>query len=101
MLAPSADRRWTGRCSTGSPPTGRPVHVLLTKSDKLERARRGTGDARSVWREGPRAQWYACRATAQLFSSLKQTGRARRPSRRIAEAGMRQVDAHDKECPRL
>ncbi len=51
-------------------PTGKPVHVLLTKSDKLSRARalETLREVRSTLAaESPR--W-----SAQLFSSLKKTG---------------------------
>ncbi len=51
-------------------PTGRPVHVLLTKSDKLARraAMQTLGDTRRAL-----AQW-GTNHSAQLFSSLKASG---------------------------
>jgi GTP-binding protein len=51
-------------------PTGRPVHVLLTKSDKLTR---GEG-ALTLQRLGQALAQYPLAASAQLFSSLKKTG---------------------------
>ena len=55
--------RWFG-------PTGKPVHVLLTKADKLSRSA-GVQTLREVRRTLSEASpnW-----TAQLFSSLKRTG---------------------------
>lgn len=51
-------------------PTGRPVHVLLTKADKLSR-----GAAAAVLTQVRRnLAGYGVPVTAQLFSSLKQAG---------------------------
>ena len=51
-------------------PTGRPVHILLTKADKLSRqeAKRQMDMVRGA------LQGYGPGATVQLFSSLKRTG---------------------------
>jgi GTP-binding protein len=51
-------------------PTGKTVHILLTKSDKLTR-QQGTATLRSVRKEVG-AHYPNC--TAQLFSSLKRSG---------------------------
>lgn len=51
-------------------PTGKPVHILLTKSDKLSR-QQATGTLRGVEKEVA-AAWPQC--TVQLFSSLKRQG---------------------------
>jgi GTP-binding protein len=50
--------------------TGRPIHCLLTKSDKLTRQEQA-----KVLRDTKKiAAEYACPITVQLFSSLKKTG---------------------------
>lgn len=57
-------------------PTGKPLHILLTKADKLNRAEatRAIADTRKVL-DGYRAQLETPVAlTAQLFSSLKRVG---------------------------
>lgn len=51
-------------------PTGRPVHVLLTKSDKLTRSEAALTLSRT--RQG--LDEYGIPTSAQLFSSLKKTG---------------------------
>ena len=51
-------------------PTGNPIHVLLTKSDKLSR-QAATQTLREV-RES--VAGYGDQMTVQLFSSLKKTG---------------------------
>lgn len=51
-------------------PSGKPVHVLLTKSDKLTRSAAAQTLA-AVRKELPR---WGDRVTVQLFSSLKKTG---------------------------
>ncbi len=51
-------------------PTGRPVHVLLTKADKLSRAEAAATLARVRAKLAQRSAAYS----AQLFSSLKKTG---------------------------
>ncbi|MGB0129883.1 MAG: ribosome biogenesis GTP-binding protein YihA/YsxC [Rhodocyclaceae bacterium] len=51
-------------------PSGRPVHVLLTKSDKLSR---GEG-LQTLARVRLALSDYGMQATVQLFSSLKKTG---------------------------
>lgn len=51
-------------------PSGRPVHVLLTKSDKLSRSE-ATSTLLGVRRE---LDAWGPHVTAQLFSSLKKTG---------------------------
>ncbi|MDR2219610.1 MAG: ribosome biogenesis GTP-binding protein YihA/YsxC [Methylobacillus sp.] len=51
-------------------PTGKPVHVLLTKSDKLSRAE--AMKTLAAVRKELSATWGNC--TAQLFSSLKKQG---------------------------
>ncbi|WP_341675791.1 ribosome biogenesis GTP-binding protein YihA/YsxC [Niveibacterium sp. SC-1] len=51
-------------------PTGRPVHILLTKSDKLSR---GPAAATLMEVRSQLPQW-GDNVTAQLFSSLKKTG---------------------------
>ncbi len=51
-------------------PSGRPMHVLLTKSDKLSR-----GAAAATLQEVRRAlEPLGPQVTVQLFSSLKKTG---------------------------
>ena len=52
------------------PPSGRPVHILLTKSDKLTRGP-AAATLMELRRELP--QW-GPNVTAQLFSSLKKVG---------------------------
>jgi len=50
--------------------SGRPIHCLLTKSDKLTRQEQA-----KVLRDTKKiAAEYACPITVQLFSSLKKTG---------------------------
>jgi GTP-binding protein len=51
-------------------PTGRPIHILLTKSDKLTRQEQAATlrDAQAT------AQEYGGNVSLQLFSSLKKTG---------------------------
>jgi GTP-binding protein len=51
-------------------PTGRPVHVLLTKADKLARSE----GALTLQRVGQALAQYPVAASAQLFSSLRKTG---------------------------
>lgn len=51
-------------------PTGRPVHVLLTKSDKLTRSE----GARTLSRTRQGLDEYGIPTSVQLFSSLKKTG---------------------------
>ena len=51
-------------------PTGKPVHILLTKADKL--SRREAAETLTEVRAAVRAAGPSC--TAQLFSSLKRTG---------------------------
>lgn len=60
------DRQMVGWFSA----TGRPIHCLLTKSDKLTRQEQAKvlRDTRKIAAE------YACPITVQLFSSLKKTG---------------------------
>ncbi len=52
-------------------PSGRPVHVLLTKSDKLTRSE--AAKTLAATRKALQAQW-GDTVTVQLFSSLKKTG---------------------------
>ncbi|MFA9439678.1 ribosome biogenesis GTP-binding protein YihA/YsxC [Uliginosibacterium sp. sgz301328] len=52
-------------------PTGRPIHVLLTKADKLTRSEQARTLA--VVRRDLKAGW-GDQVTVQLFSSLKKTG---------------------------
>ena len=51
-------------------PTGRPIHVLLTKSDKLTRS----AAAATLARVRERLRALGGNYTAQLFSSLARTG---------------------------
>lgn len=51
-------------------PSGRPIHVLLTKSDKLTRSEAGATLARVRKELEPLGE----KVTVQLFSSLKKTG---------------------------
>ena len=51
-------------------PSGRPIHVLLTKSDKLTRTEQGTTLAAVRQELEPLGE----QVTVQLFSSLKKTG---------------------------
>ena len=51
-------------------PTGRPIHVLLTKADKLSR----TEAAKTLQRVRARLAGFDIHWTAQLFSSLKRNG---------------------------
>ncbi|MCB1886905.1 MAG: YihA family ribosome biogenesis GTP-binding protein [Rhodocyclaceae bacterium] len=52
-------------------PTGRPIHVLLTKSDKLTRSEA----ARTLAQVGAALTPWGTQVSCQLFSSLKKTGR--------------------------
>jgi GTP-binding protein len=54
-------------------PSGRPVHVLLTKSDKLTRSAQAQTLA-AVKRELPQWETLPGQITVQLFSSLKKAG---------------------------
>jgi GTP-binding protein len=56
-------------------PSGRPIHVLLTKSDKLSRGAAATAlnQVRAAL-EQYNANGSSARFTAQLFSSLAKTG---------------------------
>ena len=51
-------------------PTGRPVHILLTKSDKLTRSE----GALTLSRTRQALDEYGIQTSVQLFSSLKKTG---------------------------
>jgi GTP-binding protein len=56
-------------------PTGKPIHTLLTKCDKL--TRQESTNALRTTKKGLadyRAAGYQCELTAQLFSALKRTG---------------------------
>jgi GTP-binding protein len=69
-------------------PTGKPVHVLLSKSDKLSRqeGRRALQSVQARLRE------YADNYTAQLFSSLKKQGTEEAEEVIGAWLGVRQAD---------
>lgn len=74
--------------------TGRPVHILLTKSDKLTR-REATATLASVQAAlARRSQGH----TAQLFSSLKRTG-LEEAEARIAALFGRTREAQEEESP--
>lgn len=73
-------------------PTGRPIHCLLTKSDKLTRQEQ----TRTLRETRAALADYGDRVTVQLFSSLKKTGMDE--VERVAGHWLG-LDAPDKETP--
>lgn len=76
-------------------PTGKPIHCILTKSDKLNRndASNALRLARTVLSSYVNARNEACPFTAQLFSALKRTGLDEANQRILALLGLPDKDS--------
>jgi GTP-binding protein len=81
-------------------PTGRPVHCLLTKADKLNRneSTNALRLARTVLKSYVDAQGQPFPFTAQLFSALKRTGLEEANEKILSLLGLADIESEGEDA---